>query len=94
MKHTPGPWKMHKWEGHVVGANDRFVAACNGYSDNFTDPVKLRDENVANARLIAKAPEMYAHLKAYWMQPLGASSVIKRDDDTKALLEEIDNGTE
>ncbi len=54
--------------------------------------ITLEEKVEANARLIAKAPEMYELLKEYWRHPPGASRVIKRDDAAKALLKEIDDG--
>jgi len=57
-EHTLGPW--HVWhETHVMG-DDRLVAACGGYSNNVKPAY---DENAANARLIAAAPDMLEALK-------------------------------
>ena len=60
-KHTPGPWGL-VGNFNVVGASrERTVATCGGYSDNRPGTF---DENCANARLIAAAPEMLGALKA------------------------------
>lgn len=60
-KHTPGPWTI---EGHpqgtgfrVADANKRSVAAFPSTSR------RPDDERIANARLIAAAPELLAALK-------------------------------
>ena len=57
-KHTPGPWRGHpKARGNVEDLNGRGVANCMGYQTN-TDNGEHHDENLANAQLIATAPEM------------------------------------
>ena len=57
---TPGPWKV-KHLFNVMKGN-RSIAACGGYTSNSpSDP--FDQENQANARLIAKAPEMYAFIQ-------------------------------
>jgi hypothetical protein len=56
-KHTPGPWKQDTLGRTTVwapGAGKNAVAVCQGLE---------RDENIANARLIAAAPELYAALR-------------------------------
>jgi len=58
-KHTPGPWlregcfvyALHIWRGRAV---NRFSAAISGY----TSQGGTEDEALANARLIAAAPDM------------------------------------
>ncbi len=51
IKHTPGPWKIDPYSYHriVLSPGGQIVAGCHGHQ-----PVRL-----ANARLIAAAPEMY-----------------------------------
>jgi hypothetical protein len=52
--HTPGPWRSHGAGGEIHG-NSRIVATmcwCSG----------MHDEDEANARLIAAAPDMLAAL--------------------------------
>ena len=68
--HTPGPWTADRLEGHVFtiatykGENPdhslsgRLIANCMGHSSNFE--LGLRDEQIANARLIAAAPSLLA----------------------------------
>ena len=72
MRHTKGPWKVHyhshinkeqwlsilhgAWDITHNGASNPAVIACSKYS------AMGDEENLANARLIAKAPEMYDHL--------------------------------
>jgi hypothetical protein len=60
--HTPGPWRSHGAGGEIHG-NSRVVATmcwCSG----------MHDEDEANARLIAAAPDMLAALNAIrvWMK--------------------------
>lgn len=60
MSHTPGPWTAGKpFEGHVVGG-DRFVCSTMGHYDGRSE---TREENVANAHLIAAAPDLLASLR-------------------------------
>ena len=64
--HTPGPWtvKAHKDGAIAVYATDEkpvFVAPYAAYRPN---PESGRDEVMANANLIAAAPELLAALKA------------------------------
>ena len=59
--HTPGPWAIQDFEGEdvaIVGAGDYFIARV-----QFSDE-ELEDENQANARPIAAAPDLLAALKA------------------------------
>lgn len=54
MRHTPGPWRV--------------VATPNGwtlYAADGSEVVADFDTEAANARLIAKAPEMYAALQTF-----------------------------
>lgn len=58
MNFTPGKWKQIRTE---VTAGDRLIANTGGHSTNYKE---TRAENIANAQLIAAAPEMYEALKA------------------------------
>lgn len=63
-KHTPGPWTPwinpdgRKLSEFLQGADGHLVAEASGI-------VRSREENLANARLIAEAPAMYDLLR--WM---------------------------
>lgn len=52
-QHTPGPWR-HTNRGSVIGADNCAVVSC--------QDCRLTDEAVANARLIAAAPDLLAAL--------------------------------
>jgi hypothetical protein len=65
MKHTPGPWQIKsEYEplsiiGNVDGPDDgqyHYTSICE------VEPTLFPDENAANARLIAAAPELLAAL--------------------------------
>ena len=58
MNYTKGEWKVEDATQVVVG--ERLVANTGGYSTNYT---LEREQNEANARLIAAAPDMYEALK-------------------------------
>jgi hypothetical protein len=78
MTHTPGPWKQDNASGSTIwGANGTAVADCIGV--NFTEgsslpdlaatalnanpSAKTKQERLANARLIAAAPDLLAALE-------------------------------
>ena len=62
--HTPAPWGIHKQASMVVVGSKGFaVASCGGYSYNGTDTEELQGELLANARLIAAAPELLEALQ-------------------------------
>jgi hypothetical protein len=56
-KHTPGPWRLS--EGYLIGPNDNLIKVC--LRENSSAHIK--DEEVANARLIAAAPELLENLQ-------------------------------
>jgi hypothetical protein len=58
MKHTPAPWFLSE-DGFIYETTDWRIIA-DPHCTNLLGP----DEREANARLIAKAPEMYNLLKA------------------------------
>ena len=60
-KHTPGPWRISKFENTtatrmVMGA-DNFAVTC------VMERLSTPEENIANARLIASAPDLLAALQ-------------------------------
>jgi hypothetical protein len=61
-KHTPGPWtfceSMNDFSGHYIWSNGRLIAGTN------TTKNEVTEEDHANARLIAAAPELLAALKS------------------------------
>ena len=57
-KHTPGPWRISRHAlAHVTAANERGICSTGGYYHSDADPELLNQENEANARLIASAPD-------------------------------------
>lgn len=56
-KHTPGPWKAEGYKGLVVNGPDGVTLACAPGGKNI-------EETIANAHLIAAAPDLLAALKA------------------------------
>ncbi len=58
---TPGPWAV-KWDYNVF-AGERHVASAGGHTSN-RDSERVVSENIANARLIAASPSLYAYAKA------------------------------
>jgi hypothetical protein len=61
-KHTPGPWEHDGGATGWVGVRAPYKMVASVYGDR--DDCKSDDRMVANARLIAAAPEMYEALAA------------------------------
>jgi hypothetical protein len=58
MAHTPGPWTLHKYHGHVaIKAQCGHEAIINAVGHS-CGSIGLHDEEQANARLIAAAPDL------------------------------------
>jgi hypothetical protein len=58
MAHTPGPWTLHKYHGHVaIKAQCGHEAIINA-AGHSCGSIGLHDEEQANARLIAAAPDL------------------------------------
>lgn len=56
-KHTPGPWRLHKrFTFNVEGPDGRTIARVNWDDETY-------DEAIANANLIAAAPDLLAAVK-------------------------------
>ena len=96
-QHTPGPW-IHNPRAEPQNA-DRHI--CVNIPSGFARVIALVkqtavDDAVANARLIAAAPEMYdflAHLDELWTLQAGHKASL--DDDRarlRALLAKIEGG--
>lgn len=63
--HTPGPWKVK--HGYNVLAESRTVATCGGYTSNLPED-NSHEVNIANAKLIAAAPELLNALESFvWL---------------------------
>ena len=64
MKHTKGKWKVKKTLGYSVKVGDKYIAGIHGQEKKVKDDSKAlgyrydNSETVANANLIASAPEM------------------------------------
>ena len=57
-KHTPGPWRVGPFEGHVESESGRFICSAMGTTASPDPGDTIRNENLANAALIAAAPEL------------------------------------
>ena len=64
MKHTKGKWEVKKTLGYSVKVGDKYIAGIHGQEKKVKDDSKAlgyrydNSETVANANLIASAPEM------------------------------------
>jgi hypothetical protein len=69
-KHTPGPWAVmasdEEWGTYQIGAFCVDVGSMQGTADWYSSPeyFAARDEDEANARLIAAAPDLLAACEA------------------------------
>jgi len=77
---TPGPWDISRYAATHISAASRLVCSAGGYSANRRRKEDVRDENVANARLIAAAPTL-------------AADKLRLVDDNLRLLDEIERLT-
>jgi len=63
ITHTPGPWTLHEYHGHVtLKGQCGHDAIINTMGHSCSNP-DLYDEEQANARLVAAAPELLEALK-------------------------------
>ncbi len=70
--HTPGPWRLHNRSEFSIVSDSFGVATCGGHSDNTRNSEDLYQEQIANARLIAAAPDLLAALREAYaaMEPM------------------------
>jgi hypothetical protein len=61
-KHTAGPWFVENEYNVFAVDTHRLVASAGGYASNVRS-VQVHVENVANARLIAAAPDLLSVLR-------------------------------
>jgi hypothetical protein len=87
MKHTPGPWAYSRWDQFGDARFYVFQAEGAPYTPNYSDIATLIAETVsgervqiqeANARLIAKSPELYDLIKYVLEKGTCYSSAIER----------------
>jgi hypothetical protein len=85
-KHTPGPWRFLEADDHnrddnscrpltICGLADDDLA--NVYSSDDSTVSISREEAVANARLIAAAPDLLEALKAYMHAMEGFAEAVR-----------------
>jgi hypothetical protein len=85
-KHTPGPWQVGEHHGKPAVFDSFPAVVCiAGFVDEHT-----RDEADANARLIAKAPEMRDLLNEAWIALPESKHNADLNARIKALLAVID----
>jgi hypothetical protein len=89
--HTPGPWSIRPDSGvEIFGPDGQWIMTI----------YRTREELLANARLIAAAPELLDELRGWYhyargtkLAITGASSVFNGClEQTRALLAKIDGG--
>lgn len=78
MSHTPGPWSLSDkglgvWSTNQPLGDNKVIANCDAVS-------RVKSENLANARLIAAAPELLEVAQMYelqltiWIDEIGCSA--------------------
>jgi len=66
-KHTPGPWKLFKKAGSCDLRVDGYGVICDFMVDGPNEEMDV--EAIANAHLIAAAPELLEALHAFMIDP-------------------------
>ena len=91
-KHTPGEWTQSKFaNGNIVSKETgRLVANCMGYSTNMDNGEHIK-ESLANAKLIAAAPELLEALKNCLF---GVEKMIGWEEVSEQAKEAIKKATE
>ena len=84
--HTPGPWTIEKstrTDHHII-AGRRWIATASNH--DFHPTQEENERTIANARLIAAAPDLLAALEAL----VGEADLgeVDLDDDDRAKLEQ------
>lgn len=104
-QHTPGPWEANRSDIGVIGISRPLPDWPAGFHDKIAECVMVRnrEENSANARLIAEAPAMLILLAEAisrvddLVNTLGKGIIEVEDlaawsDDVRAILARIDRG--
>ena len=76
MRHTPGPWRRSEG-GAIFGSDGKLIQICGEYSVRFGEGT---EEALANARLIAAAPDLLEACKALLTMMQGGDKPKKLDD--------------
>jgi hypothetical protein len=86
---TPGPWETYEFDDQIgVSGNYADVADCTGLEYRF-DSSRSREEILANARLIAAAPDLLEALKALLFNAThgnGLEAHYRAQDDARAAI--------
>jgi hypothetical protein len=87
IKHTPGPWSIDPYQDEDwrvnISSNGWNVASAYHMTD---DPVNVDDECMANARLIAAAPELLDVLKAWTEYAINKDVPFELISQTRAAI--------
>ena len=84
---TPGPWSATEaFEGHVFAGN-RLIASAMGHKDGKEE---TRETNLANARLIAAAPDLLAALKTLTQDGRFSLAIGGNPRAVDALVKQVD----
>lgn len=87
VSHTPGPWRTQTLEGdgryriHITSGSDAFkdrIGSVHGTRFSSNGHQELCEQDKANARLIATAPEMLKALK--WIAELCEAGALLNED--------------
>lgn len=94
---TPGPWRINGQDIRVK-VDDRMEIVARAFSRfHEGNPIKQKNEEAANARLIGKAPEMYELLKRYLAEHSGPKGRAQKElitlDEVADLLAKINGDT-
>lgn len=85
-QHTPGPWKQND---HPDRHNQLYIRLGDGGANAIVERKdkfgKVTDEDIANARLIAAAPDLLLALRNIEEEMMGLIAVAKMDDETHRM---------
>lgn len=84
-KFTPGPWEILNEYTGSVGTQSPFKMTASVYGDH--EDCEPDDRMIANARLIAAAPDLLASLRTA-VTMLQATRLIIRDNEAHAMAKE------
>lgn len=93
--HTPGPWEVFESATNALGIGPSDVMICEIVAEGATDeagpnsPDEITDEDRANARLIAAAPELLAACLTVKRFLTGLEDGTGKGDPLRKLREEV-----
>jgi len=86
-KHTPGPWDA--CSDIVKERRDKWVIISQPFTNGRDGPVLPLETRIANARLIATAPDMLETLEAIRDRAMDKTIELHPDSDAKGCVDDV-----